>query len=354
MYYRGFDGLRAISVLFVLMAHLGAQQFIPAQYMDRLWPLVSGYTGVRIFFVISGFLITTLLLAEKTKLGKINYRNFIIRRALRIAPCFVLFLTVVFLLAQMGLLKATNAAILWSAFFAYNFVSLSHYTNELAHTWSLAVEEHFYLFWPLLIGALTTRRVLIAVGILTITCGMLRQILVAQPLLTQQWFPDRWTIPAVGPILIGCGIAIVNQSWSGAETAACARSLTTLWLAAILYGASLWLPGETDGYQFLIQAMGIGLLLIWLIHSPDSKIAQCLEMGALRYIGRISYGIYIWQGLFLTNGPTGLLWVQRFPQNLFLTFAVASLSYFAIERRFLRLKKNFSSSRETGSVLLRA
>ncbi len=336
MYYRGFDGLRAISVILVLIAHLGVQQMIPTQYVNHAWPLISGYTGVRIFFVISGFLITTLLIAEKTTYAKISYKNFIIRRGLRIVPCFLMFLTVIYLLGQAGAIKATAIALLWSALYAYNFVSLENYTNELAHTWSLAVEEHFYLFWPLLISLVTVHRSLIVALILILICGALTQFLLVHPTFAQNWFPERWTIPGIGPILIGCSFAIINQTWSRAAIAF--RHPFTISLSAILYCASIWLPVGLHGIHFLIQSTGIGLALVWLIHRPSSMMTRGLEVRFLRYVGQISYGIYIWQGLFLTNGPTGTLWIQQFPQNLMLTFLVATLSFYVIEKPCLRFK----------------
>ena len=141
-YIKGFDTLRAISILMVVVAHLlpSGYEF----YNSRLWIVVSGTTGVQIFFTLSGFLITTLLLKEIARTGRVNFKNFFARRFIRLLPPLVIFYVLVGIFMIEGSISSTWIGFVFSMFYAYNFVHHDYYTVELGHTWSLGGEEQFY------------------------------------------------------------------------------------------------------------------------------------------------------------------------------------------------------------------
>ncbi len=146
-YIKGYDSLRAVSILLVLFSHLGLYGLLPENdyIKDRVWSIISGTTGVQIFFTLSGFLITKILISEKNKFGNIHFKNFYIRRFLRLLPPLIFFYTTILFLMSTQQIQATKIGFLYSIFYAYNFVPKTYYTNELGHTWSLALEEQFHI-----------------------------------------------------------------------------------------------------------------------------------------------------------------------------------------------------------------
>jgi peptidoglycan/LPS O-acetylase OafA/YrhL len=140
------DGLRAVSIGLVLALHT-LQRYNVKHPMSRIWyGIFDGGTGVLIFFVISGFLITTLLLQEQQKRGSISLRGFYFRRALRILPPLYLYVVVLLLLGLAGRLVVTKIDIYSALFFFHNYAAGAMFSLE--HFWSLSIEEQFYLIWP--------------------------------------------------------------------------------------------------------------------------------------------------------------------------------------------------------------
>jgi peptidoglycan/LPS O-acetylase OafA/YrhL len=160
-YYPGLDGLRGIAILIVVLAHVGLNRYL---WQFKFY-LVSN-TGVHMFFVLSGFLITTLLLKEKLHTGRISLKHFYIRRALRILPVAYFFLVVLIILNQVYHLKISTADFIASFLFYKNLPMPNEpYT---AHFWSLAVEEQFYITFPLLLFLNTNKYMLVAISIVVI------------------------------------------------------------------------------------------------------------------------------------------------------------------------------------------
>jgi len=111
--------------------------------------------------------------------------------------------------------------------------------------------------------------------------------------------------------------------------------------AVLIILSCLYLPKFLLPIFSIIQAFGVSLLLIWLYFNQSSGLCRVLELKPLTYVGRISYGLYVYQGLFLKTGPGGELWIQQFPNNILLTIAVSVLSYHFIEKKVLKLKSRF-------------
>src|ERR1700722_8365542 len=168
------DGLRAISIALVVGYHAINAATQVKSHRDYVGPwehLFNGGLGVSIFFVISGFLITHLLLREMKKSGTISLKDFYIRRTFRIWPAFFFYLGIIVLLYWMHLIGIARRGVVAAGAFVYNYVP--HVGNPLvAHSWSLSVEEQFYLFWPVVLLALGSRRATVIALIIVLVCPM--------------------------------------------------------------------------------------------------------------------------------------------------------------------------------------
>ncbi len=342
-YVKGFDSLRAISIILVIASHMGLFAILPESdfIKTRVWMLISGTTGVQIFFTLSGFLISSILLSEKLKTGKINFKNFYARRFLRLLPPLILFYGVIGVLMHQHLIQSTKVGFMYSVLYFYNFVPKIYNTPELGLTWSPALEEQFYLIWPFVV--LYTKRL---ATIFLIIAGVIGLCIAATFLYKKyEWMQDynteRWFIPAVAPVLIGSAFGILNQmklkNWNRFI-----QKNNLLWIGAlILFLSPLFFPLSILEMSPLFQSLGIGLLLVWIAGNQQSIFVSVFDNKVLSYLGKISYGLYVYQGIFLRTGPGGNLSIQQFPQNLILTLAVAILSFHFLEKPILKLKAKF-------------
>jgi len=346
---RGFDGLRAISIVLVIVTHAGAFHALPDDHFirARLWKLVSGNTGVDIFFTLSGFLITRLLLLERARTGRLDLRRFYIRRFLRLTPPMVLFILVSGGLMLAGLTATWAPGLLVSFFYLYNFIPTTHFNGTLGHTWSLAVEEQFYLLWPFVLRLSATRGAYLAaavlVGLSVIAVHLLPGLVVpgsAHGMLVGDLFHvRRLFIPAVAPIMVGALAALLLAQGGDAVRR---RMRTAWWPRAIvlLYSAPLYVPEAALPSAFILQAAGVAMLLLWLLERQDGRLAMALEWRPAAYVGRISYGLYLYHVVFMGTGPGEGL-IGSFPLNVLASFLFALLSYELMERRVLRYKERF-------------
>ncbi|PUA83014.1 acyltransferase family protein [Nocardioides currus] len=335
-YIRGFDALRGVSILLVMSMHLGITTAVLGESSPAL-DLVSGSAGVNVFFVLSGYLITSLLLRERTRTGRISLRGFYLRRVLRLAPPLVVLYTAVLGLMLAGALPRDILGLGMSVAWLYNFVPWTHYQPELAHTWSLAVEEQFYALWPAVVVFLGTRvRWLQAVCAAVIGCCLAVPALWTVGL-QGSFAVERFFIPGCLPIMVGCATALLMTS-SQAIAVVDRLGWRLVAPAGLLYVARLAVGDPPPGIVSATQAVSVAVLLAVIVRRQDSAITRALEIAPLRWLGRISYGLYVYQGLFLRNGPGGELWFQQPGANIVLTFAVAIASYVLLERPVLRLK----------------
>lgn len=351
---KGLDALRGIAVMLVIGYHLG------------LAGVPGGY-GVVLFFVLSGFLITHLLLAERQRYGRISLRQFYLRRSLRIFPAFyVYWLTLVaaLLLAR----RTVPWGHAWSAFFYfsdyYNAI-LGDPNTGFSHTWSLAIEEQFYLLWPLTLLAVGRRpdrllRLLVAaiVGIWVYRWG-LHFIFHAPQAYLYAAFDTR-----ADALLVGCLLAVardrrIPQSLVQATIRHPLLPLVTVGLIVLVIMPDMYLgPTWRDLVGHAVTPPLFAVLILQLVAVGASPYWAWLERPSVRFFGKISYSLYLWQQLTV---PVGMRIGQRFSGGLqflvavLLTVLVASLSYYAVEGPFLRLKERFGyrriDSRIPGSEL---
>lgn len=339
-YIKGFDTIRGISIILVLLTHLGLYKHLPENdfIRKRIWLIISGGTGVQIFFTLSGFLITKILLHELNTFNSINFKYFYVRRFLRLLPPLILFYLAIGILMHFRMIHTTSVGFLFSLFYLYNFVPNIFYTHELGHTWSLAVEEQYYLIWPFIINFFNKKKGFIFILFVLITSIISVYIFPKLPFASNYRY-SLWFIPAVSPIIIGSFFAwLINKS-EKMYSSYFKQKITFLGIGIILFLYPLYSP--ILKLSFLFQSTGVSIILIWVIFNQQSKVTSILNNRLLSYIGTISYGIYVYQGLFLKTGPSGGLWIQEFPQNIALTFLSAIVSFHFLEKPILKLKKKY-------------
>lgn len=307
--------------------------------------------GVRIFFVISGYLITSLLLKERAKIGKIDVKDFYLRRIFRIFPVFYLYIIVILVIKAFFAsdIFTDYSLVGYASTYLWNYLALLHTTvgHEngywyFGHFWSLSMEEQFYLLWPLLFISLkpvSLKKVVI--GIIVI----MPAIRVATYFLMPNSRGQIGMMLQTGgdSILFGClGALIENtdnfkEKWVGIIQNKFVVIASAIFIFIISPLISLHFKGAYNIiFGISINNVCIMLLIFWSIYVP-SKFANFLNAKPLIHIGILSYSLYIWQQLFLTNIYSS--WVTQFPQNLLVVFVVATLSYYVIEKPILGLKK---------------
>lgn len=340
-YLPALDGLRAIAVLLVLSTHIQADELGLSGLYVKL-KSIGGYIGVDVFFVLSGFLITRILLAEKT-VGK-PVRLFIARRMLRIFPAYYLLLGIV-------TVWRPGPELLPAAFYLSNYYFAFHReASLLSHTWSLAVEEHFYLVWPFLVGLLSVGRSRQVMQFIILPGALaLSAILVFGNAEAAANLVYNGTQSRVFSLGTGCIVAFIERS-----SPAALLNRTGLALALIATGlASAFIAGKYESAPFwnliCFAAISLGMLLLGLTSATAGRV---LSISLLRSIGTVSYGIYLFHvpAYHLVMGQLG--WFRdHLGQNLgttatlvscvLLTFVFAGLSYFVVERPILALKNRF-------------
>jgi peptidoglycan/LPS O-acetylase OafA/YrhL len=338
---KGFDTLRAFSIVLVLLSHAGLHKYLPENdfFQIRVWGLISGTTGVYVFFALSGFLITRLLLKEKQNSGKIAFLKFYMRRFIRLLPPLLLFYSIIAVLMYFDQLKVDGIGFLYSFFYLYNFVPMNHYWPELVHTWTLALEEQYYLIWPFIISSFSNKKTIRIISVILILCGM-ATFLWSKFEFTSNFKSERWFLPAVAPILIGSLFAVIISKTDKYQLKY-HLNYKLLLIAILLFLFPIYSPKFMFKLSYLFQSVGISMLLTWILYNQETKLTNLLNNKGLSYIGKISYGIYVYQGLFLRSGPGGELWIQQMPQNIILTLAVAILSFEFLEKPVLKLKNRF-------------
>lgn len=360
----GFDGVRGLAAIAVVLTHLhvfeGIKNFGPIG--QAIVPMISGAAGVQAFFVLSGFLITTLLTSELANSGTVSIQRFFIRRSLRIFPLYFGFMLVAAVLYQIDSKVTSPTSLAYGFAYVYNFIPRDSYTSFMGHTWSLAVEEHFYLIWPwvFLFFCKKRPRVLLLLLAAFIVTSLPLHAALALSDFGNTYFVERWTFTAGSSIAAGCLLALLLKNELYKEQAeAFLTSRTALFAAcliyalpALAYGRSWTFDAVASGY---FRCAGITLAIGWLVFNQGSIVSKLLEQPVLRYLGAISYGIYMYQGLFLATGPhrtADVFWPLPQHYGFWLLLVAPPLSYHFFELPFLRLKdRAFARSLSHGEKL---
>jgi peptidoglycan/LPS O-acetylase OafA/YrhL len=333
------DGLRAISIILVILGHLyGTRHFL------RLNLGIGDYAhlGVVVFFVISGFLITNLLLLEQEEHGRISLRLFYARRAIRIFPASYAFIACMAALTFLGVIHL-HARDLWHAV-TYTVNYLPNRSWQFGHLWSLSVEEQFYLLWPFAVVAFRPKRApwIAAAGI---ALGPIARIaawffLRGTPYRDLEMFPTVADALATGCLLATAKNRLETQNWY-------------LWLfrpeVSISIVALLLLTNRYMDYT-VVSVFGssvVNICLAILIHRcvyrAHDAFGRALNWGPVAFVGVLSYSLYIWQQPFLERYSSS--WLNAFPQNVICVVLAAAASYFLLEKPVLKLRRRLRPHR---------
>jgi len=334
------DGLRALSIGLVVAAHLTlASGFRPS---GALGAVVRGLgaIGVDIFFTISGFLITTLLLREWRRRSSISLKAFYIRRFLRIMPAAIAFLIAVFSLHINGQLDLSGRNWLHVLTYTVNFDPAPAW--ETWHLWSLSIEEHFYVLWPLALVMLGPR----AAGVLAfvwLLCGPFLRLVVLQAHPQNMGDYVLWTPLRIDCISAGCLLALLSLSTTFRQRTAMSEpaAMTLVGSTIIMIAISSVVGDEIYGYSVTldpsVRAACIAALVWASVNHHGSLWGRLLESKPFVVIGLLSYSLYLWQQPFLK--PNSVASVGDAVIALALTLLCAVASYKLIEQPFLRMKE---------------
>jgi len=389
-YWPQLDGMRSLAFMLVFFHHVSkvpaAQRVLPELILRCIDSIcLWGWIGVDIFFTLSGFLITHLLLSEKKKFGSISFKLFFARRALRIWPvyytllifaCVIVplmqwqslnlhlyqdfllkqFLPLTFFVGNYSLTFATNVLLKFTSGLAYPVVFL------LLPTWSLAVEEQFYLTWPFLLKALPTPRAMYKIIlILTITSLMVRAMLwyVSHYMLHMSYpiaIYYHTTLSHLEPLMAGalCAVTISYFPDFKQRLKPFVPHLMALLSALVVLSLYLFPDIALNTYMniplFTFVAFACLLLLVIALVSP--AVAQGFSNKALASFGKLTYAMYLVHMFFIALADRILLphmnqmapwaqWPAKFVIALSLSYIFAFVSWHLLERRFLQMRKLF-------------
>ncbi|MDF2073445.1 acyltransferase [Pseudomonas mendocina] len=341
---KGFDGVRALAVISVVLTHLDVYAFWQSQggYYAGLVSSINGGAGVQAFFVLSGYLITSLLVREYRETGRVSLRDFYMRRSLRIFPLYYLVLMLVLVMQVVGEGVANSISLFFAFIYSYNFIPKGWYSGVLGHTWSLSVEEHFYLIWPFLFVSLVPRfrYILRLLAVIFVVSFLLAIIFANIDVFNRYFFVKRWTFIAGSSIVAGVALAILLATVDRAGVSL-ARARFLLLSVSLIFVETLFYQLEWYISQY-IRAMGFVFLFAWLVGNQDSWLVKVLEIQPLKYIGLVSYGVYMWQGFFLSTGPyraDGQTWPPDPYTGFLLLLIVVPISYHFFEKPLMGLRK---------------
>ncbi len=361
IHYFALDGLRGVAILAVFLFHFGGGSHKPTNLPIRLWLALvhTGWIGVDLFFVLSGFLITGILFDTAHKESRA--KNFYARRALRIFPLFygVLF----------GFLLLTPVLHLhWAPGHALYFLYLYNMVPLLApnlgspgssmvlnHFWSLSVEEQFYLLWPFAVWLIRDRRKLLWISVAIMVAALILRIII---ILHGGAQDDVYALlpTRADSLIFGAAVALLVRGPQGQKL-----PVMPVALVSGLVSVAILLSGHFSAYRVqLISTFGyssIGIFaacLVYWAQRGQGWITRIFGVQWLRFFGRYSYGLYIYQGLLLELLMHHVHEIQRLVHSealggilfIFLSLgvvlAISMASYHFFEEPLLRLKKHFA------------
>lgn len=342
-HFKGFDGLRALAVIAVVWHHTHPG-------FDAIEASRRGFLGVDVFFVLSGFLITALLLRERSQRGRISLRDFYARRSLRIFPLYYA------VLAILSLLYLTvRAGSDGSAAFMRDLPYLLTYTSNWVEThsimqlaWSLATEEQFYLLWPPLLVLLGRHSLSFLLAFLAlnqlVNFGLLDEPLAAAGMAYESLEILQCTFT---PIVLGVFAAFIAADARIREVLAAAPWSMIGAVACVTLVIAASVPGTLRGVPRLSFQFGAAVVLLSIVFHQGMTLTRLLEFAPLAWIGKVSYGVYLLH-LICADVATRALGraglgepLALFAVTLVLTLLAAGASYRFFERPLLRLKDRF-------------
>jgi peptidoglycan/LPS O-acetylase OafA/YrhL len=336
------DGLRAVAVLSVMAFHYG------------LDGLQGGFLGVDTFFVLSGYLITSLLLTEWGRTATVNLLAFWTRRAKRLLPALFIVLIAVAIWVRLesssDSFLSLRADLIWTLFYGANwhfigsgqsYFDLSSEASPLRHAWSLAIEEQFYLLWPLItfaclrLGRGRTR------ALTTVCVGGIVASTALMAALYNAGDPSRayfGTDTRASQLLVGALLAVILARWAprttaqrrGVQATGIAGAIFCVWAFTSVTDRDAWLYHG----GFLLFAIATAFVIVAIIEPARSPLTALLSVRAVRWVGQVSYGLYLWHWpvqIFLSEARTGMSGWSLGLVRVAVTFTATTLSYYLVE-----------------------
>lgn len=331
-YSPALDGLRAIAIAVVVLFHAR---------VPLAW---GGFLGVDVFFVLSGFLISSLLLAELDATGTVGLRAFYMRRLVRLTPALLLMLAVYSAIAPLAWPEDSHAnQVAIAAAYVSDYVIALAGTppGQLSHTWSLSVEMHFYLLAPIALlwaaRRFSTRRLLAAAALLYVAATCWRLVMLAAG---QSWQEVYYRFDThLSGLVLGCLLSLLVRD-PGALYAV-RRRLPSLrfWLPVLVLAFCIlpWGNRAVAAIGFTAVELGTAALLL-AVQDKDSAAVRLLSHTALVWVGKMSYGIYLWHYPVFRLLREDLPWHQVLLLGVPLSVALAALSFYTIEAWARRLR----------------
>lgn len=335
------DGMRAVSVIFVMLVH--------ASYGR----LSGGFLGVDIFFVVSGYLITYLLMREREARGRVSLFDFYMRRVFRILPPLICAIILAMLLWRGD--SASRVPVVSAALFFYANFLPAPMLGDLGHTWSLAIEEQFYLVWPLLFTLMFARSRLLLMAVAT--------MIILSSIAMRMWLVTQWSdlaplytfTPArLDTIMLGCLLALGQarvqtcvQSCGSVATRLFAWGAAAALVGALLFAQRAFMQATPMAFTVFALAAAALVLAAPMLEEAD-PLRRTLTHPAMRYVGKRSYGLYLYhypifgamEAWRVEGSMANYLMVTA--AKIVLSFLVAELSWRWVEQPALRLKERFS------------
>jgi peptidoglycan/LPS O-acetylase OafA/YrhL len=341
------DGLRAIAITFVLVAHASPTFHVHSAFGTALLFVFGNFLGVSMFFALSGFLITSLLLSEQDRTNDINVRAFYKRRASRTLPAVYFYIAVIGILSVARIIGTTPGDYVSAATFVLNY-KFSADNWYLGHLWTLCLQEQLYLLWPVALLLLSRKSaVSLCVALIALT-PVMRVLMYACVPVSRGHIPIMLHTRIDG-MMFGCLMALkwnapgfrrflnVIYRWQVPVMALGFLVFLSPWLANTFKGAYLLPIGWT------LDAAGVAIVLAWAVDHPHGLIGRFLNSRPATFIGAMSYSLYLWQQPFLTSLNISI--TGRFPFNIICCFAAAGLSYAFVERSFIQRRTSGAPKR---------
>jgi peptidoglycan/LPS O-acetylase OafA/YrhL len=348
-YFPSLNGIRGIAILMVVVDHL---KLSSNTYYHAVF---NGRAGVLIFFVLSGFLITTLCLKEKVITKDISLKNFYIRRALRILPVAFLYLIAIVILNLVFKLDVSYISVLGAAFFLMDFTSIFrryYFSWYTGHYWSLAVEEQFYLVVPFILKKHFKAYIYL----------LLFLVFVLPVIFCLQYFYPRLNtgvLYAIShflikflPIAVGCLFSVFLFKYPiKLKLNTVVKVLTNLgaFVLIILIRYDDFVSLQSIFSSLLISVL-TGYLIISNLPVANDVIYKLLNSKIFATLGILSYSIYIWQQLFTSYNSHLPAFMSTWPANLICIVLISCASYYLYESYFLRLKTKYAKIKTTNSI----
>ena len=345
-YVPELDGLRGIAIIFVMLFHFEFPFF------------EGGFIGVDVFFVLSGFLITSLLIQEFDRIDHINLRYFYVRRVLRLGPALICLLVIFCCISFMVLDREEAIDNLIDALISLIYFSnwarafMLHPPDFVGHTWSLSIEEQFYILWPIslliLLRLIKDRRyIAITTFVIALCAWCLRAYLAVNQTPVERLYNGLDT--RADALMIGCALGVLVSSKLISENIKKRLSKLLIIIAPFsmmgLFAFAIF--GRWQGpvmylYGFFMVEIFTAVLIIDCLIVNQSIIRRFLKIKWLVWIGSVSYGLYLWHyPIYRMLSAMGFSPFIVIVIGILMTFAIAACSYYLLEKPILKFKEGF-------------